>query len=131
MAKKKTAKKKKAGAKKASAKAAMPAPKIAPASKARSKGEVYRTLAEQSGLKRADVVRMFDVMTAMMEKDLNSKIGTFNVPGLMRVKVVKKPATKARMGKNPFTGEMQQFAAKPARKVVRVRPLKGLKDLVG
>jgi nucleoid DNA-binding protein len=129
MAKKKNSKKK-SGAKKAAAKA-LPAPKITAASKARSKGEVYRTLAEQSGLKRADVVRVFDVMTVMMEKDLNSKVGTFNVPGLMRVKVVRKPATKARMGKNPFTGEMQQFAAKPARKVVRVRPLKALKDLVG
>lgn len=125
---KKTTKKK--TAKKAGKKAPAPAPKITAATKARTKGEIYRTLAEQSGMKRGDVVRMFEVMSAMMEKDLNSKVGTFNVPGLMRVKVVKKPATKKRMGKNPFTGEMQEFAAKPARKVVRIRPLKGLKDLV-
>ncbi len=130
MAKKTTKKKtaKKAGKK--AAKAPAPAPKITAATKARTKGEIYRTLAEQSGMKRGDVVRMFEVMSAMMEKDLNSKVGTFNVPGLMRVKVVKKPATKKRMGKNPFTGQMQEFAAKPARKVVRIRPLKGLKDLV-
>ena len=125
---KKTTKKK--TAKKAAKKAAAPAPKITAAAKARTKGEIYRTLAEHTGMKRGDVVRMFDIMSAMMEKDLNSKVGVFNVPGLMRVKVVKKPATKERMGKNPFTGEMQKFAAKPARKVVRIRPLKGLKDLV-
>jgi nucleoid DNA-binding protein len=56
--------------------------------------------------------------------------GVFTVPGLMKVKVVKKPATKARKGINPFTGEATTFKAKPARKVVKVQPLKGLKDMV-
>jgi hypothetical protein len=56
--------------------------------------------------------------------------GTFTVPGLMKVKVVRKPATKARKGLNPFTGEETVFKAKPARNVVKVLPLKGLKDMV-
>ncbi|MCK4951550.1 MAG: HU family DNA-binding protein, partial [Gammaproteobacteria bacterium] len=56
--------------------------------------------------------------------------GTFTVPGLMKVKVVRKPATKARKGINPFTGEEMMFKAKPARNVAKVLPLKGLKDMV-
>lgn len=126
MAKKRAAKK--------SAKKAKPAaapPKISAANKVRSKGEVYRTLAEQSGVTRAQVSRMFDVMTAMIEKDLGkSGPGVFNVPGMMKVVVQRKPATKARKGVNPFTGEEMMFKAKPARNVVKVRPLKGLKALV-
>jgi nucleoid DNA-binding protein len=52
------------------------------------------------------------------------------MPGLMKVRVVKKPATKARLGKNPFTGEEITIKAKPARKAVKVSPLKGLKDMI-
>lgn len=125
MAKKKASK---AAAKKS---AAAPAPKIASTKKVRTKGDVFRTLAENSGVSRSQVVRMFDVMSKMMEKDLNKGgPGVFNVPGLMRVKVQRKPATKERQGKNPFTGQTITIKAKPARNVVRVRPLKGLKDLV-
>jgi len=51
------------------------------------------------------------------------------MPGLMKVKVVRKPATKARPGINPFTGEETIFKAKPARNVVKVQPLKALKDM--
>jgi nucleoid DNA-binding protein len=56
--------------------------------------------------------------------------GVFNVPGLMKVTVVRKPATPARKGTNPFTGEPTVFKAKPARNVVKVRPLKALKEMV-
>lgn len=120
-------------AKKSSAKPGLPAIKITSASgsKPRTKGEIYRTLAEQTGVSRQQVVRMFDVMQAMIAKDLG-KGGpeVFNVPGMMRVLVQRKPATKAREGTNPFTGEKMMFKAKPARNVVKVRPLKGLKTLV-
>jgi nucleoid DNA-binding protein len=54
----------------------------------------------------------------------------FTVPGLMKITVQKKPATKARKGTNPFTGEAMMFKAKPARKVVKVRALKKLKEMV-
>lgn len=120
-------------AKKSSGKASLPPIKVASVSgsKPRSKGEIYRTLAEQTGATRQQVVRMFDVMQAMIAKDLG-KGGpeVFNVPGMMRVLVQRKPATKAREGLNPFTGEKMMFKAKPARNVVKVRALKGLKTLV-
>jgi len=53
----------------------------------------------------------------------------FNLPGLLKVMVVRKPATEARKGINPFTGQETIFKAKPARNVVKIRPLKGLKDM--
>mgnify|MGYP000544289688 CR=1 FL=1 len=55
--------------------------------------------------------------------------GTFTLPGLCKVKVRRKKATKARKGINPFTGEETMFKAKPARNVVKIRPLKNLKDM--
>ncbi|MGA7744810.1 MAG: HU family DNA-binding protein [Polyangia bacterium] len=60
----------------------------------------------------------------------SKKNGIFNVPGLVRMVVVKKPATKERKGINPFTKEPTVFKAKPARKVVKGRPVKGPKDAV-
>ena len=59
-----------------------------------------------------------------------SGAGTFTVPGLMKVKVIRKPATKEREGINPFTKEPTIFKAKPARNVVKVAPLKALKEMV-
>ena len=67
----------------------------------------------------------------MIAKDIGrAGPGVFSVPGLMKVTVKKKPATRARKGTNPFTGEEMMFKAKPARKIVKVRPLKALKDMV-
>ena len=67
----------------------------------------------------------------IMKKNLGRRgPGEFTMPGLMKVRVVKKPATKARKGINPFTKEEMVFKAKPARKAVRVTALKGLKDMV-
>lgn len=134
MAKKKTTKKStKKTTKKAAAKVAA-APKAGPikaASKVRSKGEVYRILSEHSGASRKQVATMFDAMKDMIGKDLSkSGPGVFSVPGMMKVTVKRMPATKARKGINPFTGQETMFKAKPARNVVKVRPLKALKDLV-
>jgi DNA-binding protein HU-beta len=58
------------------------------------------------------------------------KTGVFLVPGFAKFVVIKKPATKARKGTNPFTGEEMMFKAKPARKIVRARPVKAAKDAV-
>lgn len=135
MAKKKSSKKttKKKPASKATATkstSAKVAP-VAPASKVRSKGEVYRVLAEQTGISRKQVAAVFDTMRDMIGKDLSKKgPGVFSVPGMMKVTVKRMPATKARQGINPFTGEQTTFKAKPARNVVKVRPLKALKDMV-
>jgi len=123
---KKTAKKKSA----AKAAAPKPAKKLSPSSKPRSKGEVFGTIAEQVGLSRKEVAAVFDTMGAMIQADLAKGCGVFNVPGMMKVLVQRKPATKARKGINPFTGEETTFKAKPARNVVKVRPLKGLKNMV-
>lgn len=126
---------KKAGSRKASARRAatteVKAMRVPKAEKPRSKAEVYRILSEHTDVPKKDVQKVFDAMTQLMAKDLGKQgPGEFKVPGLMKVVVQRKPATKARKGTNPFTGEPTVFKAKPARNVVKVRPLKGLKELV-
>ncbi|MCK4340638.1 MAG: HU family DNA-binding protein [Phycisphaerae bacterium] len=98
--------------------------------KPRTKSEVYAHLSDTADLTRKQVGVVFDEMAAMIKKDLNRGPGMFTVPGLMKITVQKKPATKARKGVNPFTGEEIMIKAKPARKVVKVRPLKNLKEMV-
>ena len=134
---KKVAKKpaaRKSTARKSTAKKAAPkaAPKITAAKgKARTKSDVQATIAENVGISKKEVASVFETMGAMIAADLKKgNAGTFNVPGLMKVTVQRKPATKARKGINPFTGEPTTFKAKPARNVVKVRPLKALKDMV-
>ena len=98
--------------------------------KAPSKGEILRTAAEESGLSRKQVALVFDSLSGQIESALSKKgPGMFIVPGLMKINVIHKPATKARKGINPFTKQEQMFKAKPARKVVKVRPLKSLKEM--
>lgn len=102
------------------------------ATKARSKSEVYMTIAEETGLARKQIASVFDSLSGLIRKDLGKGPGMFAVPGLMKITVVKKPAVKAGNRPNPFKpGEMMQVKARPARKVVKVRPLKSLKDMVG
>ena len=99
--------------------------------KPRTKSEIIRTIAENTELTRKDVIAVFDEMAAMIQKDLKkSGPGVFTVPGLVKIKLHRKPATKARKGVNPFTGEEMMFKAKPARNVVKVLALKALKDMV-
>lgn len=80
-------------------------------------------------LKRKDVKAVLEALAAVGAKELK-KAGAFVVPGFAKFVVVKKPATKERKGTNPFTGEPTVFKAKPARKVVKARPVKALKDAV-
>ena len=99
--------------------------------KARTKSEVFGNIAESAELTRRQVAGIFDELTGLIKKDLGKRgPGVFTVPGLMKIKVVRKPATKARKGINPFTGEEAIFKAKPARNVVKVQALKGLKSMV-
>ena len=101
------------------------------APKSRTKSQVFGELAEDTELSKKQVGAMFDSLAGMIKKDLGKRgPGVFTVPGLMKIKVVRKPATKARKGINPFTGEPTIFKAKPARNVVKVQALKGLKDMV-
>lgn len=95
-----------------------------------TKSELLAHIAGKTNLKRKEVSAVFDELVNVMKKDLKSGPGVFNLYGLMKVKVIHKPATKARMGINPFTKEQVMFKAKPARNVVKVQPLKSLKGLV-
>ncbi|CAN5200932.1 hypothetical protein BH24PSE2_BH24PSE2_08930 [soil metagenome] len=97
-----------------------------------SKSEIYSNIANDTDLTRREVSSVFDSLTKQMKRNLGGRggPGMFNLPGLLKIKVVRKPATKARQGVNPFTGEQMTFKAKPARKTVKVTPLKGLKDMV-
>ncbi|RYZ60035.1 MAG: integration host factor [Proteobacteria bacterium] len=99
-------------------------------SKVRTKSQILATLSDQTGLTKKEIGVVFESLGALIGNDLTKGPGTFTVPGLMKVTVTKKPATKARKGTNPFTGEEMTFKAKPARNVVKVRALKGLKDMV-
>lgn len=128
----KPAAKKKAPAKKAAPVAAKKVAKITAAKeKPRTKSEVLTTISDHVGISKKEAAQVFDIMGEMIEKDLKkTSCGAFNVPGMMKVTVQRKPATKARKGMNPFTKEEMVFKAKPARNVVKVRPLKALKDRV-
>ncbi len=95
-----------------------------------TKAQVYTHLVEETGLPKKDVIAVLDELGVVIERHVKkNSIGEFKLLGLMKVKVVKKPAQKARKGTNPFTGEEQMFKAKPARNVVKVTPLKALKDM--
>lgn len=129
---------KKAAAPKGAAKAAAkPEPVAAPKSaepstaKAASKGEIFSALAEKTGLEKKQVAAFFDALGDLIAKELGKKgPGNFVMPGLLKLKIVRKPATKAKQGINPFTKEPMTIKAKPARNVVKALPLKGLKEIV-
>ena len=105
--------------------------KVGASSKPRSKSDVYSTIAQHAGIHRRDVAAVFHAMAAMIKADLSKNgSGIFSVPGMMRITVKRKPATKERQGVNPFTKEPMTIKAKPARNVVRVRPLRALKAMV-
>jgi nucleoid DNA-binding protein len=95
-----------------------------------TKSEIYTYISERATLKKKEVGAVFDALADMISRDLKRGVGVFNVPGLMKIKAVHKPAVPERRGINPFTKEETTFKAKPARNVVKVQPLKGLKDMV-
>ena len=102
--------------------------------KAMGKGEILAELAERTELSRKQVGRVLDEMAALIERHIEKRsVGTFTLPGLLKVKVVQTPARPARAGvPNPFRpGETMDVAAKPARRKVKVLPLKKLKAMIG
>ena len=94
-----------------------------------TKSEILATISKDTELSRKQVSAVFDSLHGVIRKSLRGH-GLVTLPGLLKLKVVKKPATKAREGINPFTKEKMVFKAKPASKKVRVLPLKSLKALV-
>ena len=97
-----------------------------------TKSQIHAQIADDTGLTRKDVAAVFDSLNSQIKKNLGGRgaPGLFTIPGMLKMRVVKKPATKARKGVNPFTGEEMMFKAKPASKTVKVAALKGLKDMV-
>jgi nucleoid DNA-binding protein len=96
-----------------------------------SKSAFLQVLADRhTGLTRKDVKSVVESIVEVGHQELK-KTGQFVVPGLVKMLVVKKPATKARKGINPFTKEPTIFKAKPARKVIKARPVKAAKDAIG
>jgi nucleoid DNA-binding protein len=96
-----------------------------------TKSTVFQELANETGLSRKQVSEVFDALAGLIKRELGKKgPGTFTLPGLLKMRLVRKPATKARKGINPFTKQEQVFKAKPARNVVRARPLKTLNELI-
>jgi nucleoid DNA-binding protein len=100
--------------------------------KAPTKTAVLNCIAEKSGLNKKDVALVLDALAASIGEVISDGETPYTIPGLCKVVPQIKPATEARFGvPNPFRpGETMDVAAKPERKVVKVRPLKGLKDMV-
>lgn len=95
-----------------------------------TKAQLIAAISECSGLSKKEVASVFDCLGDLMHRHLKKRsAGSFTLPGIAKFTVQAKKATKARKGINPFTGEETMFKAKPARRVVKIRALKGLKDM--
>ena len=95
-----------------------------------TKSEILAAIADATELTKKQVSSVFDSLNDVIAACINKRgVGHISVLGLLKVEVKKKPATKARKGINPFTGEEAVFKAKPARRVVKIKALKKLKEM--
>jgi nucleoid DNA-binding protein len=125
----KTAAKKKSASKASAVNAA--AGKLPSIKEPLTKGTMIKTITDVTCLGRKDVVAVLDCLTSVIEKHVKTGgPGVFVMPGMMKISVIRKPARPARKGVNPFTGEEIMIKAKPAHKVVKIRALKKLKEMV-
>ena len=96
-----------------------------------TKAAVVQEVAAKTQLSKKQVVGVFDALSDLIKQQLGKKgPGVFTIPGLLKLKKVHKPATKAREGVHPITKQKTMFKAKPARNTVRARALKNLNDLI-
>jgi nucleoid DNA-binding protein len=96
-----------------------------------NKSQILADIAGSTGIAKRDVGKVIEELSGVIDRHIGKKgPGSFTLPGLFKIKTIKKPATKARKGINPFTKEEVMFKAKPARTVIKIRPLKKLKDMV-
>jgi len=96
-----------------------------------SKSQFVATLAEKSGLNKKQALSALDTINTMVAQQLGKQgPGEVLIPGLLKLLIVNKPATPQHEGVNPFTKEPMTYKAKAARKVIKVRPLKALKDAI-
>jgi nucleoid DNA-binding protein len=124
-------KKRSAAKKKVARKTAAPSKRVAVIKEAMTKSGMMAAIAEDTGLSKKQVISVFDTLGTIIGGHLKKGgAGICTIPGLMKIKTIHKPASKARKGTNPFTGEEMMFKAKPARNVVKVLPLKNLKAMV-
>lgn len=125
--------KKKVAKKAAAKKTAAAAPAVKAIADKQTKTQIITALAESTGLSKKDVAGVLTALGAMVEGHMKKRgSGEFTIPDTgVKIRRVKKPARKARMGRNPATGEPMKIAAKPASTVVRVTALKALKDTIG
>ncbi len=100
------------------------------AGKRLTKAQVISEIADSAELDKKSVNRVFEGLTELIKKQLKSANGEFVIPGLIKLKSVKKPATKDRPGINPFTKQPITIKGKPASKKIRATALKALKDLI-
>ncbi|MBX3419293.1 MAG: HU family DNA-binding protein [Pirellulaceae bacterium] len=100
--------------------------------KAPSKTEILNNISESTGLSKKDVAAVFDALTQEISNNISKKgsPGMFAIPGLCKIVVKQKPALPKRQVRKPGTNEMVWADARPASRAVRIRPLKGLKDMV-
>ena len=120
-----------AAKKKVSTKKGTPARKVAAVKTPMTKTAILEQIAGNTGLTKKQASSVLDELAILIESHIKKgAVGQFTFPGLMKIEVRRKPATKARKGINPFTGEETTFKAKPARNVVKIRPLKAIKDMV-
>ncbi len=104
---------------------------MANSAKPATKSEILANIAGATQLSRKQVASVIEALSGQIAAAVGKKgPGVFALPGLLKIMVIHKPATPKRTGINPFTKLEQVFKAKPARKVVKVRPLKALKDMV-
>ena len=102
-----------------------------PIKKGYTKSQIATEISEVVGITRKQATEVFAELANLVERHVKpGGAGSFNLPGLLKINTIRKKATKARKGINPFTKEVCTFKAKPARTVVKVRALKGLKDMV-
>lgn len=97
-----------------------------------TKSEIMNNIAESTGLSKKEVSSVMEALTAEIEKNISGSgsAGMFTIPGLCKIVVKVQPAKPKRQVRSPKTGEMIWAKPKPATKVVKVRALKGLKDMV-
>ncbi len=98
-----------------------------------TKSALFAEIAENTGLTKKEVAAVFDELTSIIHRHLRKRggVGAFTLPGLLKIKAVKKPARPAKKGvPNPFKpGELMDIPAKPATVKVKVTPLKKLKEM--
>ncbi len=96
-----------------------------------TKAKLIAELAADTGLSKKDINAVLESLAMIIQRHVKKRaVGQFTLPGLLKIKTVRKPARRERKGINPFTGEETTFKAKPAHTVVKILPLKRLKDMV-